>query len=135
MTEEKKKELEVSQKRSIDKESAEPTHAGVTFVPDVDIVEADDRITLYADLPGVSQENLDIDLREGVLTLTATVNPNPNNWRQVFREYDVGGFQRRFNLGERIDQTKIGAKLDNGVLELTLPKAEAHQPRKIKINN
>ena len=133
MTEEQKRELEVSQKREIDTGDAEPTREGVTFVPEVDITESDEGITLYADLPGVREGDLDIDVRDGVLTLTATVEPVAANRNPIYQEYEVGGFQRRFTLGERIDPEKITAKLSDGVLALVLPKAEAHKPRKIQI--
>lgn len=133
MTKEQKRELEVSQKREIDAGEAEPTREGVTFVPEVDITENDQGIVLYADLPGVREGDLDIDVRDGVLTLTATVEPVSTNRNLIYQEYEVGGFQRRFTLGERIDTDKISAKLDAGVLTLELPKAEAHKPRKIQI--
>jgi HSP20 family protein len=133
MTDKEKKELEVNRKKEIDASQAEPTREGVTFVPEVDIREDDDGITLLADLPGVRKEDVEIDVREGVLTLTATVEPSPQNRNLIFQEYEIGGFQRRFNLGERIDVEKIGASFDNGVLNLFLPKAAEHKPRKIEI--
>jgi len=133
MTEKEKKELQVSNKKAIEKSSGEPTREGVTFVPDVDITEDGDAITLYADLPGAPKEGLGIDVREGVLTLTATVKPIEKNHRLIYHEYDIGGFTRRFTLGEQIDQNKIEASLNNGILKLVLHKAEAAKPRKIKV--
>ncbi len=133
MTDKEKKELEVSKKKTIEKESGEPTREGVMYIPEVDIIEDDEGITLLADLPGVKRENVEIDVREGVLTLTATVEPVPGNWQPLLTEYEIGGYTRRFNLSERIDQEKIGATMDNGVLTLVLPKAEAAKPRKIDI--
>ncbi len=134
MTAEKRRELEVSRKKEIDKSAGEPTRAGTWYVPEVDITESDDAIVLYTDLPGVKPENLDIDVKDGVLTLTAEVDPVSDNRNLIWREYDIGGFQRRFTLGERIDQGKINASMKDGVLTLTLPKAEAHKPRKIQVN-
>jgi HSP20 family protein len=134
MTEKEKKELQVSNKKAIEKSSGEPTREGVTFVPDVDITEDGDAITLYADLPGAEKEGLNIDVREGVLTLTATVKPVEMNHRLIYHEYDIGGFTRRFTLGEQIDQNKIEASLNNGILKLVLHKAEAAKPRKIKVS-
>jgi HSP20 family protein len=134
MTEKEKKELQVSNKKAIEKSGGEPTREGVTFVPDVDITEDGDAITLYADLPGAQKEGLSIDVREGVLTLTATVKPIEKNHRLIYHEYDIGGFTRRFTLGEQIDQSKIEASLNNGILKLVLHKAEAAKPRKIKVN-
>ncbi len=133
MTDKEKKDLEVSKKQEIEKSSGEPTREGVAFVPEVDISESEEGLVLYADMPGVTKDNLDIDIREGVLTVTGTVAPERDNLRLVHGEYEIGGFQRRFTLGEKIDQEKIEAKLENGVLRLTLPKAEAHKPRKITI--
>ncbi|MBW2702526.1 MAG: Hsp20/alpha crystallin family protein [Deltaproteobacteria bacterium] len=134
MTDKEKKDLEVSKKQEIEKASGEPTREGVVFVPEVDISESEEGLVLYADMPGVTKENLDIDIREGVLTVTGTVEPERDNLRLVHGEYEIGGFQRRFTMGEKIDQEKIEAKLENGVLQLTLPKAEAHKPRKITIS-
>ena len=133
MTNKEKKELEVNRKKEIDASQAEPTHEGVSFVPEVDINENDDGITLLADLPGVRKEDLEIDVREGVLTLTATVEPSSQNRNLIYQEYEIGGFQRRFNLGKGIDVENIGAAFDNGVLNLFLPKAAEHKPRKIEI--
>lgn len=134
MTEQEKRELELSQKQEIEKGSGEPTREGTWFVPEVDITESQEAITVLADLPGVTSENVDVDVRDGVLTLTAEVEPILVNWKPIYREYGIGGYQRRFNLGERIEQANISAKLENGVLTLMLPKAEAHKPRKITIN-
>jgi len=128
-----KKSLEVSKKKSISTGGGEPIHQDVRFVPDCDVLENDEAIILVADLPGVRPENLDVDVREGVLTLTAKVDPLPEQWRPVYEEYDIGGYQRSFTLGEKIDVQKISARLKNGVLTLTLPKQEMHRTRKIEV--
>jgi HSP20 family protein len=128
-----KKEIAVSAKKEIEKQSGEPLAQGVLFVPEVDIAENQEGVTLMADLPGVRKESLDVDYREGVLTLTGRVDSPPNNHRLVYQEYEVGGFQRRFTVGERIDMNKVQASLKDGVLTLFLPRAEEHKPRKIEI--
>jgi len=135
MTMKEKKELEVSEKKKIETQSGEATFEGVTYVPDVDIMENEEALMLHADLPGVKPEDVDIDLREGVLTLTAKVERPEHNHRLIYREYEIGGYQRRFTLGERIDASRINAKFNDGVLTLTLPKAEQAKPRKIKIES
>jgi len=134
MTKKEKKELEVSKKKTIEQADGEPTREGVTYVPEVDIIEDKDAIVLRADLPGVKKENLRIDVNDGILTLVGTLDPVPSHLNPIYQEYEAGGFSRRFTLGEKIDQEKISAKLDNGVLKLVLPKAEAHKPRKIQIS-
>lgn len=128
-----KRELEVTEKKAIEPTSGEPTRQGVMYSPQVDIVEDVNAITVYADLPGVKRESLIIDVREGVLSLTATVEALPGHWQPTYREYQEGGYERRFALGDRIDTEKINAKLENGVLALVMPKAEAQKPRKITI--
>lgn len=134
MTEQdKSKELEVAQKKAVEPTSGEPTRQGVMYVPYVDILESQDAILLRADVPGALKDQVTIDVREGVLTLTAGVRTPEAGWRPVYKEYEVGGFIRRFTLGEQINQDKINAKLENGVLLVTLPKAEQAKPRKITV--
>jgi HSP20 family molecular chaperone IbpA len=133
MSSKEKKELQVTEKQAVEAPNGEPTREGLMFVPEVDIIEERDQITLRADLPGVRRENVDIDVREGVLSLTATQEPLSERWQTLHGEYQVGGYARRFTLGERIDQEKIKAEMKDGVLTLVLPKAEEHKPRKIAI--
>ena len=133
MTTKEKKELEVAGKLPLAETNGEPTREGVYYTPQVDIVEDNDAITLYADLPGVTKEGVSIDVHEGVLTLTATTEPLSSQWQPVWKEYEVGGYTRKFSLSDRVDTEKINAKIENGVLALTLPKAESQKPRKIKI--
>lgn len=133
MTDKEKKELQVSEKQAIEKSDGEPTREDLMWVPQVDIIENKDAITLRADLPGVKKENVEIDVRDGVLSLSASLKTHPENWQPVYSEYQIGGYGRRFSLGEQIDQSKITADMENGVLTLVLPKAEQHKPRKIEI--
>jgi len=133
MTEQEKKELEISEKKAIDAGEGETTRENIRFVPDVDIVENEEAVTLWIDLPGVDRDAIDIDLEKGVLTVTAGVTLPPEGWKLLHADYDIGGFSRRFTLGDRVDQEKISARYDAGVLTLVLPKAEEHRPRKIAI--
>lgn len=115
-------------------ESAEQTRPGRIFTPAVDIFEHAEAITVMADLPGVSPENLSIDLNDGVLSLTGRVDdPDREEESEVLREYDTGTFYRQFTLPEAVDQSRIEARLTNGVLRLELPKAEAAKPRRIAV--
>ncbi|MBW2354680.1 MAG: Hsp20/alpha crystallin family protein, partial [Deltaproteobacteria bacterium] len=95
---------------------AEQTRPGVVFTPAVDIFETDTEITLLADLPGVRAEDLNIDLRENVLTLDSDVEPPEGSDEvDVIREYRTGKFYRQFTLSQVIDQGKIDAELKDGV--------------------
>jgi HSP20 family protein len=114
----------------------EQTRTGPVYSPAVDIFENDTSITLLADMPGVRASDLEIDLRENVLTLTGRVTtagtPKESN---VLREYRPGTFVRQFTLSETIDQPKIDAHLSDGVLRLELPKVEKARPRQITVRS
>jgi HSP20 family protein len=113
---------------------AEQTRPGPVFSPAVDIFENDNSITVLADMPGVKAQDLQIDLRESVLTLTARVSmPESPHESDVLREYRWGTFFRQFTLSETINQTGIDAKLTDGVLRLELPKVEKAKPRQITV--
>jgi HSP20 family molecular chaperone IbpA len=113
---------------------AEATRPGRVFEPDVDIFESDAAITVLADMPGVEPSGLDVDLRDNLLTITGTVKKvEGGDERILLREYETGSFYRQFRLSSAVDQSRIDATLKDGVLRLTLPKAEAHRPRKIEI--
>lgn len=127
------KELQVSEKREVAVAEGEPTRAETMYVPQVDIFENGDALTLRADVPGARKEDIDIDLRDGVLTLTARVGSPPESWRPIYREHEVGGFARRFSVSERVAQEKISASVEHGVLTIVLPKADAHKPRSITV--
>lgn len=128
-----KKELAHREKEPIERSAGEPTRSGIFYSPSVDIYQTDDAITLMADLPGVSRDNLDIDLKDSVLTITGSVGEDEDRPRPVYREYGIGGYMRRFTLSDKIDQGKISADLENGVLIVVLPKADSLKPRKIEI--
>jgi len=113
---------------------AEQTRPGLVFTPAVDIFETDKEITLLADMPGVKAGELNIDLRENVLTLDGDVKePEGVGEVDVIREYRTGKYYRQFTLSQVIDQAKINAELKDGVLRLRLPKVEAATPRKIAV--
>ena len=133
MTDSEKKALQAKVKREMTG-SAERTRLGPTFAPAVDIFETEKEITLMADMPGVKAKDLDIDLRENVLTLSGEVaSPEGPNEVDVWREYQTGKYFREFSLSEVIDQAKIDAELREGVLRLRLPKVGTATPRKITV--
>src|ERR1700753_985849 len=114
----------------------EQTRTGPVYSPAVDIFEDDHAITVLADMPGVRASELEIDLRENVLTLTGRVAPlGTSKESNVLREYRPGTFFRQFQLSETIDQRKIDAQLPDGVLRLELPKVEKARPRQITVRS
>ncbi|HKU43112.1 MAG TPA: Hsp20/alpha crystallin family protein [Polyangiales bacterium] len=133
MSKESMSELQKADKNQVSA-TPEQTRSGPVYSPAVDIFENDASITVLADLPGVRADNLEIDLRENVLTLMGRVSgPDNTSETPVLREYQPGMFFRQFTLGETIEQSKIDAKLKDGVLRLELPKAEKARPRQISV--
>jgi HSP20 family protein len=109
--------------------------ASGNLVPPVDIYEDGDCVVVFADLPGVSKENLDVQVDRVTLKIYGK-RAAENNDEGVTRWYDeipAKDFYRAFIIGEEIDREKISASMNNGVLKLTLPKAEKTKPKKIDI--
>ncbi|HNQ65625.1 MAG TPA: Hsp20/alpha crystallin family protein [Smithella sp.] len=106
-----------------------------TFVPRVDIYETKDALFLIADMPGIDEQTVDVELEKNILTISGRVeNGKVKDYRLVFSEYEVGDYERTFTLSDEIDRDKIKANVKHGVLRLELPKAEEVKPKKIKIN-
>jgi len=126
-------ELSTRNKQELTRE--EQTRPGRTYVPDVDIYETADSLWLWADMPGVDEQSIDINVANGVLSLEGRVALNDyENLSPVYTEYNVGNYARRFTLSNEIDPEHIKAKMTNGVLALELPKAERAKPRRISIS-
>lgn len=118
----------------IDRSDAEPTRDAKVFTPATDIYEKEDAILLRCDMPGVMQDQIDIRLENTELEITGTqAGGNPDGLDLLAGEYDVGVFRRKFSIPQLIDRDQIKARLHNGVLDITLPKAEQAKPRKIEI--
>jgi HSP20 family molecular chaperone IbpA len=111
----------------------ERTRGGLTFSPRIDIWESSEELLLYADMPGVTAESLDIQFENRELRIHGKVEPRHENVEFLYGEYGLGDFYRTFSIGETIDAERISAELNNGVLTLHLPKTEAVKPRKIAV--
>jgi HSP20 family molecular chaperone IbpA len=106
-----------------------------TFVPRVDIYETREALFLIADMPGVDDKTVDVELEKNVLTISGRVEDGKvKDHNLVFSEYEVGDYERAFTLSDEIDREKIKATVRQGVLRLELPKAEKVKPKKITIN-
>lgn len=127
---------ELTPKDKQELEGREQTRAGRTYVPDVDIREDEHALWLWADMPGVEQQAIEVELHDDVLRLEGRVSTEDyEGLSPIYTEYNVGNYLRRFTLanGERFDRDKISARLVNGVLEVKLPKAEQAKPRRIEV--
>lgn len=112
---------------------AELTYARPVFTPAVDIYETKDALVVLADMPGVDQSGVDIHLEEGTLTIRGKVAAEEEAKTSLYSEYRTGDYYRTFTLSNMIDQERIEATIKDGVLKLTLPKAEIAKPRQIAV--
>ena len=128
------KEMVRQEKREV-KKTGEEMRPGPVFIPAVDILENQNEIMILADMPGVDGKDVNVDLENDVLTIRGAVSPlEDEKEASVYREFNWGDYFRQFTLAEMIDQEKIAAKMDNGVLRLTLPKKEKVKPKKIQVS-
>jgi HSP20 family protein len=119
---------------AVAEEVAPPMQQAIT--PLIDIHEGPDGLVLEADLPGAVENNVSIQLEDNVLVLHARVPaPLPEGARALHEEYHVGDFFRSFILSDEVERSRIAAELKNGVLRLTLPKAERAKTRRIEIKS
>ncbi|SIT46171.1 Heat shock protein Hsp20 [Paraburkholderia piptadeniae] len=106
----------------------------VTLTPPVDIVEDRKAVTLWADLPGVSKDKLDVRVHDGSLTIEGeSTVPVSANVRLSHAEVRAPFFARRFTISDDFDTSKIEANLKDGVLKLVIPRREQAQPRRIDV--
>jgi HSP20 family protein len=112
----------------------EKTTPGRHFVPAADIFETDEALTVILEMPGVEKKNVSVALENDVLRVDGQIDfTNYKDMEPVYTEYNVGHYTRGFTLSSKIDQGKISAQLDSGVLTLTLPKAKDALPRRITL--
>ncbi|MDI6854911.1 MAG: Hsp20/alpha crystallin family protein [Deltaproteobacteria bacterium] len=112
----------------------ERVRPGRIFVPAVDIYETAEALVLVADMPGVSGDRVSLDLKDSHLIISGEISqPMGEGETLLSQEYQVGDYYREFHLGEMIDKNRIEAFMSDGVLKLTLPKAEKAKPRKIEV--
>ena len=127
-------ELRVQQKREVEKKQ-ESTIPARAYLPVTDIFETDAALMLALEMPGVERENVNVKLENGILSIEGEINfAKYEDLYPVYTEYNVGNYARSFELSSDIDQDRISAELKEGVVVLTLPKAEKSKPRRIKVS-
>lgn len=107
------------------------------LIPAIDIKETETDYQIVADLPGIAKEDLDVSIRDGVLTIKAESrkeSTEKTDGRVVRQERRVGRFARSLQLTDVVDDAKIQAAYEDGLLNLVLPKKEAATPRKIEVS-
>jgi len=124
----------VKSEQNITTNREETRSASRVLVPAVDIFESDDNLTLIADMPGVEKNGLEINLEKGLLTISGEMALESRG-KPLMREFSTANYYRQFKISEQIDAEKSSADLDNGVLILTIQKAETAKPKRIEIRH
>lgn len=127
-------DIKLQEKKELEQKE-EKTIPGKYYLPYTDIYETGNALTVVMEIPGVSKDAVDIRLDKDELTVNAEINmENYSDFQPVYTEYNIGHFSRSFMLNSKVDREKIEAHVADGVLTLTLPKAEEAKPRRININ-
>lgn len=100
--------------------------------PPVDIYEKEDKLVVICDMPGVSSDQVEVKIDDGILTIQGKTSHKPKG-EKIYSEFSLLNFFRQFELPDLINQVKISADLKNGVLALTLPKQEKAKPKQISV--
>ena len=128
-----RRELQVQHKREVEKKQ-ETTIPARLFLPTADIFETDRALTVVLEMPGVSKDNVEVNVDDGILKIDGKIDFSKyEGLRPVYTEYNIGHYTRSFQLSSAIDQDKISAEMRDGVLAVVLPKLEQAQPRRIAV--
>lgn len=129
-----KQELVTQEKKEL-QNKMEHIIQGKKYTPATDIVETKSELVVNMNMPGVKKTDISIKLENNVLTVDGKIDPSPYlGLTPLYSEYNVGHFTRAFEISNAIDQSKINARMDNGVLTLSLPKTPEKQARLIKLS-
>ena len=111
------------------------TNGSRRWIPAMDLVETEDHLVLRCDLPGLTEDDVDIEIKDNVLTVSGERNAeNEEKSEGYYRvERAFGSFSRSLNLPQGVDTEKIEAHFDNGVLEVRIPKPERSKPTRVQI--
>jgi HSP20 family molecular chaperone IbpA len=127
-------ELATKDETAVARREDDQSQRRITLTPPVDIFEDSQGVTLWADLPGVTKDRLDVKVHDGNLYIEAeAVVPTPAGLRLQHAEIRQPHFARAFSLGADFDASKIDANLKDGVLQLTIPRRDEARPRRIEV--
>lgn len=118
----------------IQRDDKKPSRDEPALLPPVDVIEDSTGITLYADLPGVPRDRLNLRVDGDQLAIDAeVVLPAPSGMTPTHVEVGLARYRRAFTLSKELDADKVSAELAGGVLRVRIPKAEHAQPRRITV--
>jgi HSP20 family protein len=114
--------------------AAQQTRQTDYVAPEVNIFETKDGYVVEAEMPGVNKEGLEITVEDNELTIVGHRNSEQLNAQPLFRERRLADYRRSFELDPAIDTSKVAAKIEQGILTVSLPKSEKVKPRKIAVD-
>ena len=127
-------ELQVQQKREVESKQ-EATIPARVFLPQTDIFETDQALTVILEMPGVDKDKVELKVENDVLKIEGWIDfSRYEELQPLYTEYNIGNYARSFQLSSKIDQDRISAELRDGVMTLVLPKSEKAKPRKIAVS-
>ncbi len=125
---------DIQKKEAELEKGVERTKANRVYTPAVDIIEQKEYIILFADMPGVDENSVQVSLEKDLLTIHGNVEPEEHKGhRQLISEYGFGDYERTFTISNEIDRDNIKASMKDGVMRLTLPKVANAKTRKIPV--
>lgn len=129
-------ELTKREKSAVGNASAEQlVEPGNAFLPDIDIFDSNEGLILKLDIPGVRQGNVSVEIDENnILTIHAKNSFTEPEGNKILNEFDFGDYYRAFSISNEFDKNKVAGKINNGVLEVRIPRREDAKPRRIQIN-
>ena len=127
-------DLEKRGKQEVNNTAAEQmNHSGPAYSPDVDIFASDEEVVFVVDLPGVNKGDVSIQVDEtNTLTIRAKNSHTPRK-EAVLLQYRIGDYYRAFQISDDYDKDKVNASLENGLLQISIPRKESTKPKKIEI--
>lgn len=129
-----KKEHPVVKKKKLSPDKCIVTGKGDWYYPLSDIYETPDNFTILIDMPGVGPENITVDIQNNELIVNGEISHEAYTDEKIlYSEYNIGHYHRHFILSDAINRDKVEAKMSEGILTVTLPKAEHVKPRKIEV--
>jgi|GEM_PF-303600 len=134
MTTAEKTELNERQQESLN-DAAKIEIQMETYLPVTDIVDNENEVRIYAELPGLDSDSVSITLDKNVLSIEGKYKevPRPEGYSLISGEYPVGNYRRTFKLSQDFSSENIQAKMKDGILSLILPKRKEIGPKKVKV--
>jgi HSP20 family protein len=127
-------DLEKREKHEVGNSAAEQMNSsGLAYSPDVDIYVSDDEVHFAIDIPGVNKGDVSIQVDETDTLIIRAKNSYREPEGTALRQYRIGDYYRAFQISDDYDKDKVQAKLENGLLQLIIPKKESAKPKKIEI--